>query len=180
MKQSGGYVAVDSELGIGSAFTIYLRRADGAVHQPVEPEPAPFPAVPVADPLPAPLTAATRVLVVEDEEVIRGLVDQVLRGEGYEVLLAADGNEAIELAGSNRVDVLLTDLTMPGIGGHELADRLRAGAPALKVMFMSGFAEGNDFSTSALPPATAFLEKPFTFTMLSERMRELITPASMG
>jgi CheY-like chemotaxis protein len=113
------------------------------------------------------------VLVVEDEDVIRGLVDQVLRGEGYEVLLAADGDEAIALAGSNRVDVLLTDLSMPGIGGHELADRLRAGAPELKVMFMSGFAEGN-FSASALPPATAFLEKPFTFTMLSERMRELI------
>ena len=114
------------------------------------------------------------MLVVEDEEVIRGLVEQVLRGEGYDVLLAADGDEAIELADGNRVDVLLTDLTMPGIGGHELADRLRAGAPELKVMFMSGFAEGNDFSTTALPPATAFLGKPFTFTMLSERMRELI------
>jgi CheY-like chemotaxis protein len=114
------------------------------------------------------------VLVVEDEEVIRGLVEQVLRGEGYEVLLAADGEEALELAGCNRVDVLLTDLTMPGIGGHDLADRLRAGAPELKVMFMSGFAEGNDFTKSALPPATAFLEKPFTFSMLSERLRELV------
>ncbi len=174
VKQSGGYVAVESELGIGSAFTIYLRRADGLVQQPVEPEPAPV----VAEPVVVAATASTRVLVVEDEDVIRGLVDQVLRGEGYEVLLAADGDEAIALAGSNRVDVLLTDLTMPGIGGHELADRLRAGAPALKVLFMSGFAEGNDFSTSALPPATAFLEKPFTFTMLSERMRELVTPSS--
>ena len=173
VKQTGGYVAVESELGIGSAFTIYLRRADGLVRQPVEPEPAPI----VAEPVVVTATASTRVLVVEDEDVIRGLVDQVLRGEGYEVLLAADGDEAIALAGSNRVDVLLTDLTMPGIGGHELADRLRAGAPGLKVLFMSGFAEGNDFSTSGLPPATAFLEKPFTFTMLSERMRELVTPA---
>ena len=63
---------------------------------------------------------------------------------------------------------------MPGIGGHELADRLRATTPGLKVMFMSGFAEGGDFSTASLPPATAFLEKPFTFSMLSERMRELV------
>jgi len=172
VKQSGGYVAVDSELGIGSAFTIYLRRADGVVQQIVEPEPAPAPAA--AAPATTLAAASTRVLVVEDEEVIRGLVDQVLRGEGYEVLLAADGDEAIALAGRNRVDVLLTDLTMPGIGGHDLADRLRAGAPELKVMFMSGFAEGNDFSTTALPPATAFLEKPFTFTMLSERMRDLV------
>ena len=169
VKQSGGYVAVDSELGVGSAFTIYLCRADGTVLQPIEPGRAP-----VAD-VPAPAAAsATRVLVVEDEEVIRSLVDQVLRGEGYEVLLAADGDEAIALADGTRVDVLLTDLTMPGIGGHELAARLRARAPELKVMFMSGFADGGDFSAGALPPATAFLEKPFTFTVLSERIRELL------
>ncbi|HYK06343.1 MAG TPA: PAS domain S-box protein [Gaiellaceae bacterium] len=175
VKQSGGYVAVDSELGVGSAFTIYLRRADGVVRPAVEPELEPIATralAPAASP-------ATSVLVVEDEEVIRGLVEQVLRGEGYEVLLAADGAEALELAGCNRVDVLLTDLTMPGIGGHDLADRLRAAAPELKVMFMSGFAEGNDFSTSALPPATAFLEKPFTFSMLSERMRELVARAEV-
>jgi PAS domain S-box-containing protein len=171
VKQSGGYVAVDSELGVGSAFTIYLRRADGVVQHAVEPDTIPVVAAP---PAPAAASTSTRVLVVEDEDVIRGLVDQVLRGEGYEVLLAADGDEAIALAGSTHVDVLLTDLTMPGIGGHELADRLRAGTPALKVMFMSGFADGGDFSASALPPATAFLEKPFTFTMLSERMRELV------
>ncbi|HWL33833.1 MAG TPA: PAS domain S-box protein [Gaiellaceae bacterium] len=173
VKQSGGYVAVDSEIGIGSAFAIYLRRADGVVQQAAEPDAIPVDAI-AAPPTPAPAAASTRVLVVEDEDVIRGLVDQVLRGEGYEVLLASDGDEAIALAGSNRVDVLLTDLTMPGIGGHELADRLREGAPELKVMFMSGFAEGNDFSASALPPATAFLEKPFTFTMLSERIRDLV------
>ena len=174
VKQSGGYVAVESEVGIGSAFTIYLRRARGLAPQPAEPDLAPFANAPVV----VAATASALVLVVEDEDVIRGLVDQVLRGEGYEVLLAADGDEAIALAGSNRVDVLLTDLTMPGIGGHELADRLRADTPALKVMFMSGFADGNDFSTSALPPATAFLEKPFTFTMLSERMRELVAVSS--
>ena len=122
MKQSGGYVAVDSEVGVGSAFTIYLRRAEGAVH---EPEAAPVAPVAVVEPPPA-RAPETRVLVVEDEAVIRGLVDQVLRGEGYEVVLAADGDEAIALARETRIDVLLTDLTMPGIGGHELADRLRA------------------------------------------------------
>ncbi|MEO5576412.1 MAG: response regulator [Gaiellaceae bacterium] len=98
----------------------------------------------------------------------------MLRGEGYEVLLAADGDEAIELAGRNRVDVLLTDLTMPGVGGNELADTLRAAAPALKVMFMSDFADGGDFSATSLPPATTFLEKPFTFAILRERMRDLV------
>jgi PAS domain S-box-containing protein len=175
VKQSGGYVAVESEVGIGSAFTIYLLRADGIVPPPSEPLLAPFEALPPPPAAPAePARAAARVLVVEDEEVIRGLVDQVLRGEGYDVVLAADGDEAIELASRMPVDVLLTDLTMPGIGGHELADRLRECTPGLRVMFMSGFAERGDFSASALPPLTAFLEKPFTFSMLSERMRELV------
>ena len=173
VKQSGGYVAVDSEVGVGSAFTIYLRRADGVVQQQPEPAPAPPPAAAASSLSPA----ATRVLVVEDEEVIRGLVDQVLKGEGYDVLLAADGDQALEIADRTHVDVLLTDLTMPGIGGHELAERLRARTPLLKVMFMSGFAEGGDFSPSSLPPATAFLEKPFTFSMLSARMRELVASA---
>ena len=128
VKQSGGYVAVESELGVGSAFTIYLRRADGLVQQPSS-RSLRRSSSSLSREAPVLATASTRVLVVEDEEVIRGLVDQVLRGEGYEVLLAADGDEAIALAGSNRVDVLLTDLTMPGIGGHELADRLRDGRP---------------------------------------------------
>jgi two-component system, cell cycle sensor histidine kinase and response regulator CckA len=176
VKQSGGYVAVDSEVGVGSAFTIYLRRADGVVHQ-VEQPPAPL-APP--EPPPSRHPEATTVLVVEDEDVIRTLVDQVLRGEGYDVLLAAHGDEAIELAEHNRVDVLLTDLTMPGIGGHELAARLRESRPGLKVMFMSGFAEGGDFSAAALPPATVFLEKPFTFTHLTERIRELAGVAEIS
>ncbi|MGZ8782364.1 MAG: hybrid sensor histidine kinase/response regulator, partial [Gaiellaceae bacterium] len=172
VKQSGGYVEVESEVGVGSAFTIYLRRVDAV--RPAELAP---PAEP--DPVAAPAPGPTTILVVEDEDVIRGLVGQVLRGEGYEVLLAADGDEAVDLAGRHRIDVLLTDLTMPGIGGHQLAKLLRAETPELKVMFMSGFTEGGDFSPGALPPATAFLEKPFTFTMLREQVLELVSDRSL-
>ena len=175
VKQSGGYVAVESEVGSGSAFTMYLRRADGVVQQPapvVALEPAALePAAPAFAPA---LPEATTVLVVEDEEVIRGLVDQVLRGEGYDVILAADGAEALERAREARVDVLLTDLSMPGIGGRELAERLREGRPELKVMFMSGFADTETFAGGAIPAATAFLEKPFTFAHLTDRVRSLV------
>jgi two-component system, cell cycle sensor histidine kinase and response regulator CckA len=169
VKQSGGYVAVDSEVGHGSAFTIYLRRADGAQAPAAAPAAGPVPAA--AESAPA---ESSTVLVVEDEEVIRGLVAQVLRGEGYEVILAADGDEALERARSTRVDVLLTDLSMPGIGGRELADRLREDLPGLKVMFMSGFADADAFGGGPMPPATAFLEKPFTFAHLTERVRSLV------
>jgi CheY-like chemotaxis protein len=170
VKQSGGYVAVESEVGRGSAFTIYLPRADGVVQTaPAAAAPAPAPAAE-----PAATHAALTVLVVEDEDVIRGLVDQVLRGEGYDVILAGDAEEALERVQGARVDVLLTDLTMPGIGGRELADRLREQRPELKVMFMSGYADADTFG-GTMPAATAFLEKPFTFAHLTERVRALVS-----
>jgi two-component system cell cycle sensor histidine kinase/response regulator CckA len=167
VKQSGGYVEVESEVGVGSAFTIYLRRVDDGRQHRAEP-------VAVAAPIePSPPEAAKRVLVVEDEEVVRGLVRQVLEGQGYVVLVAQDGQEAIELAGRNTIDVLLTDLTMPNVGGREVAERLRETQPGLKVVYMSGYVE--DGLTGALPPATSFLGKPFTFSELTETVRHLLT-----
>ena len=166
VKQSGGYVEVESEVGVGSAFTIYLRRVDDArQHRPEPPAIAP-----PADP--SPTHAVKRILVVEDEEVVRGLVRQMLVGEGYEVLVAQDGEEAIELAGRSTIDVLLTDLTMPKVGGREVAERLRESQPGLRVIYMSGYAE--DLPTGALPPATSFLGKPFTFAELTETVRSLL------
>jgi two-component system cell cycle sensor histidine kinase/response regulator CckA len=167
VKQSGGYVEVESEVGIGSAFTIYLRRVDDGRQHRAEP-------VPVAAPIePSPPEVGKRVLVVEDEEVVRGLVRQVLEGQGYVVLVAQDGQEAIELAGQNTIDVLLTDLSMPNVGGREVAERLRETQPGLKVVYMSGYVE--DGLTGALPPATSFLGKPFTFSELTETVRHVLT-----
>ena len=167
VKQSGGYVEVESEVGVGSAFRIYLRRVDDArQHRPEPPVIAPQPD---ADPT----HATKRVLVVEDEEVIRGLVRQMLVGEGYEVLVAKDGEEAIELAGRTTIDVLLTDLTMPKVGGREVAERLRESQPGLRVIYMSGYAQ--DLPAGPLPPATSFLGKPFTFAELTETVDALIT-----
>ena len=166
VKQSGGYVEVESEVGVGSAFTIYLRRVDDARQHRSEP------LLIAPPPDPGSTQAVKRVLVVEDEEVVRGLVRQMLVGEGYEVLVAQDGEEAIELAGRSTIDVLLTDLTMPKVGGREVAERLRESQPGLRVIYMSGYAE--DLPTGALPPATSFLGKPFTFAELTETVHSLL------
>jgi PAS domain S-box-containing protein len=165
VKQSGGYVEVESELEVGSAFRIYLPLADAGSRrtEPVAPAPA---AVERLEP--------ATVLVVEDEEVVRSLVVQVLEGEGYKALVARDGEDALALAEDHHVDLLLTDLTMPKIGGRELAERLRSKHPSLKVVYMSGYADGGILSDGVLPPETAFLSKPFTFAELAEKVRDLL------
>jgi CheY-like chemotaxis protein len=116
--------------------------------------------------------APSTVLVVEDEEVVRRLVRQVLEQAGYAVVEAADGARAVELAESRQVDLLLTDLTMPGLTGREVAERLRGTHPELKVIYMSGYADGE-----ALEQGVEVLEKPFTFDVLTEKVgRVLETP----
>ena len=156
VKQSGGYVAVESEVDRGTSFTIYLRRADESraprAEEPAGPQPG------VASTVPA------SVLVVEDEEVVRRLLRQVLEQAGYDVLEAADGAEALSLAATCRVDLLLTDMTMPGLNGREVAERLRAERPDLKVIYMSGYADG------ALEQGVEVLEKPFTFDVLTAKV----------
>jgi PAS domain S-box-containing protein len=159
VKQSGGYIAVESEVGVGSEFTIYMLRADDALQS--APEAMREPAVPQD-------TAGKTVLVVEDEDVVRGLVRTVLEGVGFKVLVARDGEEAFALAAQHHVDVLLSDLALPKLSGKEVVERLRASYPELKVVYMSGYAESGIFSDGVLPPGTAFLEKPFTFSELTE------------
>ena len=166
VKQSGGYVAVESEVGVGSEFTIYLRRVDdGRQHRPE--------VAPAASSIPQDAAGKT-VLVVEDEDVVRGLVRQVLQGVGFEVLVARDGEEAFALAAEHHVDVLLSDLMMPNLSGQEVAERLRTAYPELKVVFMSGYAESGILTDGVLPPGTAFLEKPFTFSELTDTVKGLL------
>jgi PAS domain S-box-containing protein len=168
VKQSGGYVAVESEQGVGSEFTIYLRRvADARLPEPEEPEEPPAPP-------PAQDTTGRTVLVVEDEEVVRGLVRQVLESAGFEVLVAENGEEALTLAADHRLDVLLADLMMPNLGGQAVAERLRETHPQLKVVYMSGYGEAGVLDDRQLPPGTAFLGKPFAFDDLVQRVRDVL------
>ena len=166
VKQSGGYVEVESEVGIGSAFRIYLRRVDDTRHRP---EPAAF----------APQRRAQRDPGHHAGAGRRGRGGrsrprrQMLVGQGYEVLVAQDGDGGARPRRAAHIDVLLTDLTMPDVGGREVAERLREAQPDLKVIYMSGYAE-DYFPTGALPPSTSFLGKPFTFAELTETVRTLI------
>ncbi|MBM3891534.1 MAG: PAS domain S-box protein, partial [Verrucomicrobia bacterium] len=165
IKQSGGHIHVQSEPDRGSTFTIYLPR----VEQPAEP-------VALPQPTAAPARGTETVLVAEDEDTVRNLVSEVLRRNGYTVLAARDGSEALALAGRQQgpIHLLLTDMVMPGLGGHELAERLARVRPDTKVLYMSGYTDNDIVRQGALKPETAFLQKPFAPEVLTRRIRELL------
>jgi PAS domain S-box-containing protein len=171
LRQSGGAITVDSRLGAGSTFRIY------------------FPQVP-ADPLPvvrenAPVVHAARselrVLVVEDEESLRMLVARMLERLGYTVLQAPNGAAALSLTGGrlDELDLLLTDVVMPGMRGPELAASLRVARPDLPVVFMSGYAAAEG-PGAGIPPGATLLGKPFTMEELSAAVARQLNGATVG
>jgi two-component system, cell cycle sensor histidine kinase and response regulator CckA len=166
VKQSGGYIWVTSAPGAGSTFDIYLPRAE----RPAADAP-PRPAGPRAR------TGSERVLVVEDERLVRELIARNLAERGYEVVTAANGAEALELAGAREegIDLLLTDVVMPELGGPELAARLTAHRPHLKVVYMTGYAERAVAGELAPWP---LLQKPFDVGTLAEAVRDVLDNAS--
>jgi two-component system cell cycle sensor histidine kinase/response regulator CckA len=119
------------------------------------------------------------VLVVEDEEAVRGLSRRVLKARGYHVLDAASAAEALELTdqGRRRLDLLVTDVVMPGMGGPALAEQLVALQPGLRVLYISGYAEEAIRRHGELPAGGALLEKPFTADQLARRVRETLSAA---
>lgn len=116
--------------------------------------------------------AAATILVVEDEPAVRGLFTEALRREGYHVLEAPNGADALQVfdAAGGAIDVLVTDLRMPYVGGGELASRLKARRPGLRMLFVSGYA-----SDVELGPNTALLQKPFVRADLLHAIRELLS-----
>jgi DNA-binding response OmpR family regulator len=117
--------------------------------------------------------------VAEDEEGVRGPVRRILAAHGYRVLEAADGPAALALAASHpgNIDLLLTDVVMPGMGGAELARRLCRERTGLRVMFMSGYSDEAVATQGALSPGAAFLQKPFSVEELVGRLREVLDGA---
>ncbi|HSR52728.1 MAG TPA: response regulator [Acidobacteriota bacterium] len=119
------------------------------------------------------------VLVVEDEASVRELVGEVLQRNGYEVLKAENGRQAMQLAfDSDSIELVLTDLEMPDVTGVELADRLQAYQPRLKILLMSGYSHSLLSDRGVLKPGTALLEKPFNTSTLLQKVNQLLFPQS--
>jgi len=164
VKQSGGYIFCASELDRGTRFDIYFPVDDGQI----EAEP-----VPPASALPGARPAAT-VLLVEDEEAVRGFARAVLASGGYRVLEAAAGAEALEIAhaAGEPIDLLLTDVVMPGMSGKDLAERLAGAYPGLRVLFMSGYTENAIAPRGVVEKGTTLIQKPFGAEELLARVLE--------
>jgi CheY-like chemotaxis protein len=164
VKQSGGYIWAYSEPGKGASFKIYLPRVAGTVE-----------ANTIAQELPAPSGHET-ILFAEDEGSVRQLVSAFLESRGYRVLVAADGVAARQAAHSykDKIDLLLTDVVMPKLGGRELAEDLRRTIPTLKVLFLSGYIGGPVLHASVQESGTAYVQKPFSMRFLARKIREVL------
>jgi PAS domain S-box-containing protein len=167
VQQSNGHVRVESEPGRGACFEVYFP----AVSDPVE-------STRKQVAVPSSPSGSETVLLVEDEAAVRGLLRRFMDGKGYRVLEAADGEEALSVVENEagRIDLLLTDLVMPGMGGFELAHRLEAKLPDVKILFMSGYSEGAEafFNSGLVSDAKNFLQKPFSTDLLAQRLREVL------
>jgi CheY-like chemotaxis protein len=165
VKQSGGYIAVDSEKGKGASFSVYLPRVEQTVEAPE-----------ASSPKPLSVRGSETILLVEDAEPLRKLAHMFLKDNGYQVLTAGDGEEALQVARRHAapIQLLLTDVVMPGINGRVLAERLAPWQPGMKVLYMSGYTDSFIAGHGVLEPGTHLLHKPFTEEALARKVREVL------
>jgi CheY-like chemotaxis protein len=165
VKQSNGYICVQSEPGSGSIFEIYLPRTTDAVAVTAAP-----------DANPCASRGSETVLVVDDQPLLRGVVVSMLEHEGYRVLSAESPEAAFAVAGSHSgtIDLLVSDIILPGMNGRILAEKLQESRPGTKVLFISGYTENAIPSRGQSEPGFGFLQKPFTREMLTRKVRDLL------
>src|SRR5712664_2845808 len=165
-RQSNGHATIDSQIGQGTSVKLYLPRHHGDI------------AAPHAAAAKAAEHAATgeTVLVVEDEPVVRAVIVEMLGEQGYQTLEAVDGPSGLRILRANaRIDLLVTDVGLPGMNGRQLADQARETRPDLKVLFITGYAESVAISDGFLQPGMEMITKPFDLDNLSQRIRAMVS-----
>ncbi len=165
VKQSGGYIWVYSESGLGTTFKIYLPRVDAAAER-----------LPAQQLRPEAYRGTETILLVEDEEGVRSLIRQVLTRHGYTVLESSHGGEALLLCERHPgcIDLLLTDVVLSQMSGRELAERLGPLRQEMKVLYMSGYTDEAILHHGVLTPGSAFVQKPFTTEALTRKVRQVL------
>ncbi len=165
-RQSEGHAKIYSEVGQGTTFKLYLPRYRGETE--AEIGTATLAEAPRAG-------SGETVLVVEDEPVVRSLIVEVLEDLGYRTLEASDGPAGLKLLQSRRrIDLLVTDVGLPGLNGRQLADAAREGRPSLKVLFITGYAENATLAAGFLEPGMQMITKPFAVDALAQKIRSII------
>jgi two-component system cell cycle sensor histidine kinase/response regulator CckA len=165
VQQSGGSIFVYSEMNHGTAFKIFLPRAGHGVDATDE-----------APDIAADLTGNETILIVEDQREVRSVAHDALSRHGYRVLMATHGSEALDIATAhgNRIDLLITDVVMPGLSARELAERFRHQYPAGRVLYMSGYTDDAVVQRGILEQSVEFIQKPFTPAALLLRVRKVL------
>ncbi len=165
VQQLGGHILVESEPGQGSTFKVYLPKVD-------------LPAEPLmrSEAHPQPPRGSETVLLVEDEPLVRQIAETALTDQGYHVLEAENGEEALRVATHNdhQIALVLTDVVMPRMGGRELTEKLRQQLPGIRVLYMSGYAASTIDEQDVIEPGTAFLRKPFTLADMLRKVRDVL------
>jgi two-component system, cell cycle sensor histidine kinase and response regulator CckA len=161
--QSGGHVAVESKVGKGTSFKVYLPRVESVV---------PAEALPPAEAL----KGSETILLVEDEEQVRRLACDILQASGYTILEASGGLEALQVCETNHggIQLMVTDVVMPGMSGRELADELSTVRPEMKVLYVSGYTEDAIGEYGVLEEGVNFLQKPFRPSDLARKVRDVL------
>ncbi|MFN0166475.1 MAG: PAS domain S-box protein [Bryobacteraceae bacterium] len=165
VQQNRGRIAVDSEVGNGSSFRVYLPRH-------IEPGSDSL----LAGPEARPVSGNESILLVEDEPDVRRVIREMLKRQGYQVVEAADAESALEFVREHqgKIDLLVTDVVIPGANGRELAAQLRAMRPDLRVLYISGYTDDAILQNRILSPGVLFLQKPFTPDLLARKVREAL------
>ena len=165
VAQSQGHIEVHSQPGRGTTFTIYLPNVDGESERPA-----------VASRAAVSLRGSETVLLVEDEDLVRGVTQAMLKANGYRVLVASSGEEAIRVCTSHAgsIDLVMTDLVMPGMNGRQTVEQLERLRPGVRVLFTSGYANDEIVRHGVLVAGTEFIQKPFTAETLARKIRGVL------